>query len=111
MTRTSFIGSGMLSVLLCAAAPTAAENRLVAKVAAAVKHNRLAPTTCLQYTAVPGSTADDDVVRVSRQHGGTCGGDPSVDEHLFDVHVDRPTGTMTTNARDPEGLEETPLAP
>ena len=100
------------AMFLAGATPSGHENRLVAKVAAAVHRSHLAPAGCLEYFAMSDTAAPaSDLVRVSRKHGGSCGGDPSTDEHLFDVHVSRATGKMTTNARDPEGLEETPLAP
>ena len=106
------LGIGAAAMFLAGAALGGGENRLVAKVAAAVHHNHLAPAGCLEYFAMPDTAAPaSDLVRVSRKHGGSCGGDPSVDEHLFDVHVNRVTGRMTMNARDPEGLEETPLTP
>lgn len=97
--------------LLGGATSASSEDRLIAKVAAAVRHNHLAPPRCLQYTLIPSDVASNYTVRISRQHNASCGGDPLVDEALFDVTIDRVTGKMTTNARDPERLEETPLVP
>ena len=104
MRRTAFVLAAMLSFARIPNAQAVTDDALVVQVKNALMHHNLAPRPkCLEYRVARNSNPGVDRVDVSAKHDQACGGDPSLDEHLFSVYIDQKTHQMGTDAADPAG--------
>lgn len=68
-----------------------------------VQHRMAKRPDCLAYTLADAGDAQSHValVDVRERHGGSCGGDPAIQRHLFFVRVDPRSGAIWTDAAEP----------